>query len=89
MPALTAERLEAVRGGVHLGREVEGGRAAHRGVAAARADVKEVPLVVDADQDPALHPAPPALEVLHVQLHNECVLDGVVPVVFHPWDPIQ
>ena len=39
MPALTAERLEAVRGGVHLGREVEGGRAAHRGVAAARAAI--------------------------------------------------
>ena len=33
-------------------------------------DVKKVPLVVDADQDPAIHPAPLTLEVLHVELHD-------------------
>ena len=36
MPALIAERLETVRGGVDFGCEVEGGGAAHGSIAATR-----------------------------------------------------
>ena len=42
-------------------------------------NVDEVPLVVNADQDLAFHPALFALKVFHVQLDNERVLYRVVP----------
>ena len=37
MPAVHAERLEAVQGGVNPGRVMEGGDPAHAGLAASRA----------------------------------------------------
>ena len=42
-------------------------------------NVNEVPLVVDANQDLAFHPALLTLKVFHVKLDNECVLYRVVP----------
>ena len=41
--------------------------------------VHEVPLVVDANQDLAFHPALLALEVFHIKLDNERVLYRIVP----------
>ena len=42
-------------------------------------NVNEVPLVVDANQDLAFHPARLTLEVFHIKLYNERVLYRVVP----------